>query len=353
MLSARALALPTMGRSRLAFASSLASTRLFADVHHARGSCATRPVLPVVRRQPHTMSAGNVRNTSEAFAPLAPVVSEAWELDFYSRPVVGLDGKKLWELIITDSTGCFEHIEAIPNSMVNSRELRKRVQAVIDDASRKPVIIRFFRSQMFNMIQIALSEIDVQVFPSRRTYALFQLIKDREENVYRNMPGFKEDLSRQALSFSGIDLALTQRLPDALRCESFAFGELSLGQLEEFFDGADTNDYFGDRCIVDPLLPKDTMVPGMIVISKRAKPLSAWASGIELAYIKATLERQEVVLECGLNTVYRFAQITEDLKDDARKFGKGKAAAAGLHFLAVQQTPTTDEIDGMWLLCES
>ena len=265
--------------------------------------------------------------------------------------MVGLDGKKLWELIITDAAGTFEHVEAIPNSLVNSRELRRRVQAVIDAAPKKPSTIRFFRSQMFNMINIALSEISVLVSPSRKTYALYQVIRDRER-VYKEMPGFQESLTKST-SFMGIELQVPKPLPDELRCESFAFGNFPLGQLESFFEEADPKDYFGESCLVDPGLPKDLMVPGMIIFSKRASALSAWISGIELAFVKATLERQEVVFECGLNTVYKFAQITEDLKQDVRAFLKGKEATSGVHFMAVQTDAESDEVDGMWLLCES
>ena len=293
------------------------------------------------------------RSTESLPIPLAPQTSDVWELDFYSRPVVGMDGKKLWELIITDTTAAFTHVEAIPNSLVNSRELRKRVQAVIDDAQNPPKVIRFFRTQMFNMINIALSEIDVQVAPSRKTYALFQLLKEREETVYVKMPGFQKSLTSQATVFSGIDLVVTQRLPDALRCESFSFGSFPLGQLEEFFDTANSKDFFGDRCLVDPSVPKDTLVPGLVVFSRRAYPLAAWISGTELAFIRATLEKQEIAFECGLNTVYKFAQITDDIQDEARTFQAGKANTAGLHFLAVQTSSDAEEIDGMWLLREA
>ena len=54
-------------------------------------------------------------------------VSNEWELDFYSRPVQGPDGKKLWELLVTDAQGTFQHVEAVPSNCVNSRELRARV----------------------------------------------------------------------------------------------------------------------------------------------------------------------------------------------------------------------------------
>lgn len=59
-------------------------------------------------------------------------LSQEWELDCYSRPVVGEDGKKLWELLICDSLGEFRAVETMPSNMVNSRELRKLVEKVRD-----------------------------------------------------------------------------------------------------------------------------------------------------------------------------------------------------------------------------
>jgi hypothetical protein len=285
-------------------------------------------------------------------APLAPVVDTTWELDFFSRPVVGSDGKKLWEMILTDASGAFEHVEAIPNSMVNSRELRKRIEAVIADSPVKPATVRFFRSQMFNMITIALTGLDVQIRPSRRTYALFRIIKERETEVYPTMSGYQAALAKQPVYFMGMDMVLTDRLPDALRCEKFAFGSFPLGDVQEFFAGADQSDFFGDACLVDQDLPKDAMIPGIIVFSKRSKALAGWMSGVELAYIKAVMARQEVVLECGLNVAYRFATIDKTIKDDARTFQNGKEAVGGLHFLAVQKSEASDEVDGFWLLNE-
>lgn len=292
-------------------------------------------------------------SASRGPTPLAPVIDTTWELDFYSRPVLGADGKKLWELIIVDSSGRFEHVEVIPNSLVNSRELRKRINAVIADSSVKPSTIRFFRQQMMNMISIALSEIDVQVRPSRRTYALFQLLKERERDVYPKMPGYKAGLSKQTLSFVGVDLELSEALPDALRCEKFGFGRLPLAQLQEFFSDASPNDFFGDACIADDDLPQDASIPGLIVFSKRAKALAGWMSGVELAYLKAVLSKQELALECGLVTRYRFAGIDDTIKPEARDFEKAKEAVRGLHFLAIQESEDSDEVEGMWLLTES
>lgn len=282
-----------------------------------------------------------------------PEIDTIWELDFYSRPVVGADGKKLWELVITDANGRLEHVESIPNSLVNSRELRKRIQAVIDDSPVAPLTIRFFRTQMLNMITIALSGIDVQVRPSRRTYALFALIKEREKNVYPTMPGYKPGLNKAPVTFLGVDLTLTEKLPDALRCDKFAFANLPLAQVEEFFAGADDDDFFGDSCLVDGDIPKDAMVPGVIVFSKRSKVLAGWMSGVELAFIQAAMSKQELTLECGLTTRYRFAGIDDTIKPEARAFQNAKEAVGGLHFLAIQKSEDTDDVDGFWLLTES
>ena len=77
--------------------------------------------------------------------------TDEWELDCYSRPVL-VNGKKLWEVLITDSNGSFRYLKALPSNQVNSREVRKVVEQVIDQADVKPSTIRFFRGAMFNMV---------------------------------------------------------------------------------------------------------------------------------------------------------------------------------------------------------
>jgi RNA-binding protein Tab2/Atab2 len=315
------------------------------------------PVSAVSRRRGRCAQviarSADVPETQELSIPLAPQIDTTWELDFYSRPVIGADGKKLWELIIVDSMGSFEHVEAIPNSMVNSGELRTRIAAVIENSPVKPMVVRFFRSQMLNMISIALSGLDVETRASRRTYALFKAIKDREKQVYPQMPGYRAELVNKTPTFQSLDLVVTERLPDALRCEKFAFGNFPLSFIVEFFAQANPSDFFGDACIIDEDVPSDALIPGIIIFSKRSKALAGWMSGIELAFVKAMMEKQLVVFECELNTVYRFADIDNLIKNDARQFQSAKDAVGGLHFLAIQQSEESDEVDGFWLLTES
>lgn len=316
------------------------------------------------QQQPPTSSSLSTPSTP---IPLAPPISDIWELDFYSRPVVGLDGKKLWELIIVDATNTFEFIEPVPNTLVNSRELRKRIQSAIDIAPKPPRTIRFFRSQMFNMIQIALSEIPgILIAPTRKTYALYKTLNYRQSTIYPSMPGFKSSLASSSsfsksrgsggtISGGGIipGFSDARRMPDALRCEKFAFGDFPLSDLLDFFNQSNDDDFYGDACPVDDQINnKDLSIPGIIAFSKRASTLSAWIDGVELVFIQVIMQQREVVFECGLNTVYRFAQITDDIKNDVKRFQQLKQESAGLHFLAIQESPESEEVEGMWLMSE-
>lgn len=115
--------------------------------------------------------------------------SKEWELDCYSRPVVAVGGKKLWEVMITDSSGSFRFLKTLPSNQVNSKELRKTIEDLIEESDVKPNTIRFFRGAMFNMINIALSDMDVVGKPSRCTYAVAQWLEERHRDVYPKMEG--------------------------------------------------------------------------------------------------------------------------------------------------------------------
>ncbi len=117
--------------------------------------------------------------------------TEDWELDCYSRPVVTVGGKKLWEVLVTDSSGSFRFCKTLPSNQVNSKVLRQTVEDLIEDPNidTKPSTIRFFRGAMFNMINIALSELDVVGRPSRSTNSIAGWLEERHRDVYPNMEG--------------------------------------------------------------------------------------------------------------------------------------------------------------------
>ena len=75
-------------------------------------------------------------------------------MDCYSRPVLLEDGKKLWEVLVTDSGGTLRICTPLASNKVNSREVRRVVEEIIRGSEVKPEIIRFFRGAMFNMVRL-------------------------------------------------------------------------------------------------------------------------------------------------------------------------------------------------------
>jgi hypothetical protein len=270
---------------------------------------------------------------------------EVWEIDFFSRPVVNPDGKKIWELIIVNDTQTFEHVEIIPNNLVNSKELKKRIKKVIESRLKKPSIIKFFRSQMFNMISIALSDLDIIVQPSRRTFALYKKIKDRELNIYPKMEGYKpfmrDNQIRENLKLS------PEKMPDTLKGELYVFASIEKKEavliLEKFAN---------QKCFrgIQPEFLSIDKIPGLIIYSNRAKSLANWLDSVELCNVFCDLETKNIVIECGLDTQYLFARLSDEQYKEAAFFEKTKINKNGVHFISVQQNSNKNDNLGFWLL---
>jgi len=271
--------------------------------------------------------------------------SEVWEMDFFSRPVIGTDGKKIWELIVVDEKETFEHIETVPNNLVNSKELKKRIKKLIETKKTKPTIIKFFRNQMFNMISIALSDLDLIIKPSRRTFSLFKTIQQREELVYPTMEGFKsflkENQTREILKLS------PQKMPDTLKGEMYTFASIEKSNALKIQNQL-INDMFYNSFPVE--LISEDKIPGLIIYSNRAKSLSSWLGSIELCNVFYNIETKNIVIECGLNTQYLFGRTSDFQTKEAIIFEKSKNDAKGVHFISVQDFSKQQEIFGFWLL---
>jgi hypothetical protein len=211
----------------------------------------------------------------------------------------------------------------------------------------RPTVVRFFRNAMFNMVNIALGELDVVVRPCRTTYSLYAWLEERERDIYPQMPGYDSTMAKPNI----FSFRSPQRMPDNLRGEQYAFVTLPVS---EFRSGNVNRDNIGVGKLgpIDPRIPDDAMLHGIAVFSRRSAPLAQWMAGLELAYIKADLKRRELVLECGINTQFLAARVTDAQRAEAQAFENGKAAANGIHFLAVQEGPESDEVEGFWLLKE-
>lgn len=90
------------------------------------------------------------------------------------------------------------------------------------------------------------------------------------------------------------------------------------------------------------------------MFSRRATALAAWTNGLEIAGVKADVERSCLVLETGVNQRWRYGgwRATEDSIEEARGWEEAKQEVKGLHFLAVQADPESEDLNGLWLLQE-
>ena len=195
-----------------------------------------------------------------------------WELDYYSRPILDENKKKIWEVLIcqtpsdinTKTDTLFRFAKYCSSTTVNSVWLQTAVQEAITQAGEAPVKIRFFRRQMNNMIMKACEDINIPAQASRRTLALNQWLQQRMEEVYPQEPGFQGGSNPSVQ----LDAPLPQRLPDALEGEQLQFVTLSGA---DFADMPEWNIDFGEAFPLDLAgISPETKIPGVLIFSNRA-----------------------------------------------------------------------------------
>ncbi|WP_424095564.1 Tab2/Atab2 family RNA-binding protein [Moorena producens] len=282
-----------------------------------------------------------------------------WELDFYSRPILDENQKKLWEVLICESPldinlspeTLFQYASWCPNQQVNSIWLGQALSDAIAKAQQPPTKIRFFRRQMNNMITKACNELNIPAQPSRRTYALERWLKQRIQDFYPNQPGY--DPAAAASSFVRYQSPIPKPLPDALQGQKWAVVSLQAAAFEEM------NEWdidFGEAFPVSIMdIAPETPIPGLIIFSQRAKPLAAWMSGLELSFVKldTTDDKPKLLLETGANESWILANLTKSqILAEAKSFEEAKQKANFVHFLAVQSNPTSERFAGFWLCRE-
>jgi RNA-binding protein Tab2/Atab2 len=280
-----------------------------------------------------------------------------WEIDFYSRPILDENQKKVWEVLVcespldtsTKSDSLFRYAQYCPSTQVNSGWLRTALQEAIDKAGEAPIKIRFFRRQMSNMISKACEDAGIPAQASRRTLVLNQWLKERMENVYPKEPGF-QGVTNPSVR---LDSPLPQRLPDALEGQKWVFVSLQAG---DFTDMPEWEISFGESFPLDlAQVSPETPIPGVLIFSPRALPVAGWMSGLELAWLKFDHNAQgaRLVLETGATESW----ILENIKNpqilaQAKDFEQAKQKANGVHFIGVQSNPQAESFAGFWLLQE-
>lgn len=259
-------------------------------------------------------------------------------------------GKKVWEVLICDSSRTFVHSQFLPNNKINSTELKSVVKQILSvPGAVKPSKVLFFRGQMQTIISRAMDDLDIKPVPSRRCFALMELLEERVESVYKADPRY----AAKAATMFQLDLAPPAEITDALRGEQWAFVQLPLSALLE--ESAEV----GDNCFGSILpnlkrlgLTADTKIPGVAVFSRRATPLAAWMNGLEIACLKADVDRSCLLLETGVRDRWRYGawRRSADATGEAEAWEAAKSLSQGVHFLAVQTDPDAESCSGMWVL---
>ena len=76
-----------------------------------------------------------------------PASITEWELDFCSRPILDIRGKKIWELVVCDSSLSLQYTKYFPNNVINSITLKDAIVSISEDLGVPiPEKVRFFRS---------------------------------------------------------------------------------------------------------------------------------------------------------------------------------------------------------------
>ncbi|MDF5715685.1 MAG: Tab2/Atab2 family RNA-binding protein [Rhizonema sp. NSF051] len=280
-----------------------------------------------------------------------------WELDFYSRPIVDEQGKKVWEILVCESPldtrrkvdSLFHYSQYCPSSQVNSVWLGTALMEAISQAKEAPIRIRFFRRQMSNMIIKAGKDLGIPVQPSRRTLVLNQWLQQRMESVYPHEPGYQEVVTNPSVR---VENPVPQRLPDALAGQEWGFVTLNA---VEFTEMHEWEIGFGEAFPLEMAqVSPETPIPGIVIFSPRALPLAAWLSGLELAWVRFdSTEGAKLLLESGAIESWILANIANpQILTEAEKFEKAKQKAHGVHFIAVQSDPQAESFAGFWLLQE-
>ncbi|PRQ54693.1 protein TAB2 homolog, chloroplastic [Rosa rugosa] len=277
-----------------------------------------------------------------------------WELDFCSRPILDIRGKKVWELVVCDESLSLQHTKYFPNNVINSITLKEAIVAISDELGVPlPEKIRYFRSQMQTIITKACNELGIKPIPSKRCLSLLLWLEERYETVYTRHPGFQKG-SKPLLA---LDNPFPMELPENLFGEKWAFVQLPFSAVQKEISSLDSNLVFGASLDLDLLgieIDDETLIPGLAVASSRAKPLAAWMNGLEVCAIEVDFARACLILSVGISGRYIYATYKKSpvTTKEAEAWEEAKKACGGLHFLAIQGDLESDDCVGFWLLLD-
>ncbi len=276
-----------------------------------------------------------------------------WELDFFSRPIIEIDGKKRWELLISstqDFSGgeTFRWVKQCPANEVNSIWLSQSLQEALKEAKAQgwatPKKLRCWRASMKTMIRKAADKVGLEVLESRRTFSLFEWLKQREKDVYPNETGYISG----PIPPSKVDiLNQPEPLPEALRGDAWSFSSLSVGNLRE---AKEWPMEFNSLLPIRESLDETIQIPGLRLFSqKRSLAVSAWLSGVEP--VRLLVEKNQLLLEAGQEDRWLVTDMSKDYAHQVElQLCEARDNADGIQFIAIQSSPEEEKFTGFWML---
>lgn len=264
-------------------------------------------------------------------------VSDEWELDCFSRPVLW-DGKKMWELLICDNNAMYRRVAQMKPTRVNSVVVQKIIAIFLEESKVKPKVIRFYRKVMKNMLTVAMNsiveekEMDLKILPSRNCHMLRRWISYRERVVYPKMEGFLPAPPKRPSPVQAqmVQMAF-EKLPEKLKFPRYAFSCIPYGSIAAMKPGT----LPGNMCKVPVMLGKDTLIHGVILLSTRADVVCQTLKTLELCNCRVNLETNELLMELGIDQTYKVAKVPIEDKESCLEFERSKRALGGLHFVVV------------------
>ena len=297
------------------------------------------------------ISAEQIQN--DASERSSGILSGDWELDFYSRPILEPDGKKRWELLIISSpcegtTSFFRFEKRCPAGSVNSTWLTSALTEAIANAQQQgwsvPRKLRAWRSSMRTMVQRAASELGLEMVPSRRTYALFDWIAEREQDLYPKEEGYMAG----PLAPPPAPVSTPPRpLPESVRGDAWNWAELPASALR---DAAEWPIGFRSLLPVPSSINDDQVIPGLRLFSQtRGLALAGLLGGIEP--VRLRVSGTQLLLEAGQDDCWLVSDLSSDeAKHVSALMKQASEHADGLQFIAVQTSPEAERFEGFWML---
>ena len=283
-------------------------------------------------------------------------MSNIWELDFYSRPLLDTNNKKVWELLICDRDRQFEWVRECPSTEVNSEWLAKQLTDCLTTTGQNPIKIRFFRPSMTNIIMRGCKLAGITGQASRRVFTMSAWLAERMASIYPNRDGFQA-VDPNRLPLKVLAPQDPKPVPDALMGERWISVSL---KAQDFDDAREWSMDFSELLDIRHLDP-ETIISGLIIISARATALAAWMSGVDPVFIKFERnllgDRTQMQLEASADARWVLANLQAPKDQEAiaqgAAFEKSKQNSQGFHFLAVQTSPDVEHFAGFWMLKEA